>query len=109
MKGIEGLPQQSLEAVFLENKYRVGQVFELKNNDGHYLGCSTYSGEYAENCDGVVMKFNNGSQILSDFCRPVEIDCPEALWAVTKDIEQIENSAKEKVRQIIEEYQKIKE
>ena len=104
----EGQPTQSIEAIFLDKRYRAGQVFELKNNGDYYLGCSTYSGEYTENCDGVVMKFNNGKEILSDFCRPIEIDCPEALWAVTKDIESIEISAKEKINKIIQEYNQIK-
>jgi hypothetical protein len=101
-------PQQSKEAVFEEKGYRAGQVFKRTDCLGYDLGFSTYSGEYSTNCDGVVMKFNDGQEVLSDFCKLVDHDCPDTLWAVTKDIEAIEMAAKEKIEKIIQEYKQIK-
>ena len=106
---IEAQPQQSKEGEFAEMQYREGQIFSRKNAFDNDLGFSTYSGEYYVNCDGVVMKFNDGKQVLSDFCEVVTFDCPNALWAVTKDIEAIEKSAKEKIEKILQEYKEINE
>ena len=100
--------EQSKESIFLDKCYREGQVFKLRDCLNYDLGCATYSGDYYENCDGIVMKFNNGKEVLSDFCELLSFDCPDALWAVTKDIETIENSAKEKINRIIQEYNKLK-
>lgn len=101
-------PELSKEGEFLEKKYREGQVFSRKDCLNYDLGYSTYSGKYSINCDGVVMKFNDGKEVLSDFCKLITFDCPDALWAVTKDIEKIEISAKEKINKIIQEYNQIK-
>lgn len=100
--------QQSKEGEFVEMQYREGQIFSRKDCLNYDLGYSAYTGEYYTNCDGVVMYFNDGKQVLSDFCDVVTFDCPNALWAVTKDIEYIEKSAKEKIQKIIEEYNQIK-
>ena len=100
--------EQSKEAIFLNKGYREGQVFKRKDCLNYNLGHSTYSGEYYNNCDGIVMKFNDGKEILSDFCELISFDCPNSLWAVTKDIERIEISAKEKINKIIQEYNKLK-
>ena len=100
--------EQSKERVFLDKGYREGQVFKLKDCLDYDLGCATYSGDYYENCDGIVMKFNNGKEVLSVFCELLSLDCPAVLWAVTKDIENIENSARERVNRIINEYNLIK-
>jgi len=104
----ETQPQQSKEGIFLEKGYKEGQVFSRKDCLNYDLGHSTYTGEYYENCDGIVMKFNDGKEVLSDFVQLCKIDCPDVLWAVTKDIEYIENRAKEKIKRIIEEYSQIK-
>lgn len=100
--------EQSKEGIFQDLGYREGQIFKRLDCLDYELGYSTYTGEYYENCDGVVMKFNDGKEVLSDFCELIKLDCPYALWAVTIDIENIENSAKEKTRIILEEYYKIK-
>lgn len=102
-------PALSAEDKFLNLGYREGQVFKRKDCLDYDLGYSTYSGEYTTNCDGVVMNFNDGKGVLSDFCELVTFDCPDALWAVTKDIEKIEISAKEKINRIIQEYKQIKQ
>ena len=104
----ETQPEQSAEGKFSDLGYRPGQVFKRKDCLNYDLGFSTYSGEYTTNCDGAVMKFNDGREVLSDFCELVTFDCPDALWAVTKDIERIEISAKEKINKIIQEYNQIK-
>jgi len=104
----ETQPEQSIEGIFYDRGYKEGQVFKRKDCLDYDLGHSTYSGEYYTNCDGVVMYFNDGKQVLSDFCELVQCDCPDVLWAVTKDIEYIEKSAKEKIEKIIQEYQQIK-
>lgn len=104
----ESRPEQSIEGVFQDKGYRPGQVFKRTDCLDYDLGHSTYSGEYSTNCDGVVMKFNDGEEVLPDFCELVEHDCPDVLWAVTKDIEVIEKSAKEKIERIIQEYKQIK-
>lgn len=99
--------QQSKEGEFAEMQYREGQIFSRRNSLDDDLGFSTYTGQYYTNCDGVVMYFNDGKQVLSDFCEVVTFDCPNALWAVTKDIEHIEKSAKEKIEKILQEYKEI--
>ena len=101
-------PEQSIEGKFSDLGYREGQVFKRKDCLNYNLGHSTYSGEYYGNCDGIVMKFNDGKEVLSDFCELISFDCPDSLWAVTKDIERIEISAKEKINKIIQEYNKLK-
>jgi hypothetical protein len=100
--------EQSKEGIFLDKGYREGQVFKRKDCLDYDLGHSTYSGEYYDNYDGIVMKFNDGKEVLSDFCELISFDCPDSLWAVTKDIERIEISAKEKINKIIQEYNKLK-
>lgn len=102
------MKEQSKEAIFLDKGYEEGQVFHRKDCLNYDLGYSTYSGKYKENCDGIVMIFNDGEEVLSDFCRLQKEDSPYVLWAVTKDIEKIEISAKEKINRIIQEYNKIK-
>jgi hypothetical protein len=103
----ESQPKQSKEGEFEDKGYRAGQVFKRADCLDYDLGFSTYSGEYSTNCDGVVMKFNDGKEVLSDFCKLVEYDCPDVLWAVTKDIEAIEMAAKEKINKIVKEYTQI--
>ena len=105
---METQAQQSKGGVFQDLDYREGQIFKRLDSMNYELGYSTYTGENYENCDGVVMKFNDGKEVLSDFCELINIDCPYALWAVTRDIESIEKSAKEKTERIVEEYYKIK-
>lgn len=51
------------------------------------------------------MKFNDGKEVLSDFCEVVNFDCPNVLWAVTKDIEYIEKTA---IQKVIQEYNNIR-
>lgn len=104
----EAKPELSREGEFAEMQYREGQVFKRTNCLNYDLGYSSYSGEYSVNCDGVVMKFNDGKEVLSDFCEVVNFDCPNVLWAVTKDIEYIEKTAKEKIQRIIQEYNNIR-
>ena len=99
--------EQSIEGKFSDLGYREGQIFKRKDCLDYDLGFSTYTGQYYTNCDGVVMYFNDDKQVLSDFCELVKFDCPDALWAVTKDIERIEISAKEKINRIIQEYNQI--
>jgi hypothetical protein len=106
---METQPQQSLEGIFQDKGYKAGQVFKRKDCLDYDLGYSTYSGKYSVNCDGVVMLFNDGKEFLSDFCELVIYDCPEVLWAVAKDIETIEKSAKEKIKTIVQEYNQIKQ
>jgi len=100
--------EQSIEGIFQDKEYRPGQIFKRVDCLNYNLGYSTYSGEYSTNCDGVVMKFNDGKEVLSDFCELIQYDCPDVLWAVTKDIEIIKKSAKEKIERIIQEYKQIK-
>jgi hypothetical protein len=104
----EDRPEQSIEGIFQDKGYRPGQVFKRKDCLDYDLGHSTYSGEYSINCDGVVMKFNDGKEVLSDFCKLIDYDCPDVLWAATKDIEAIEMAAKEKINKIVQEYKQIK-
>jgi|GEM_PF-4202599 len=101
-------PQQSKEGEFLEKNYKEGQVFKRKDCLNYDLGCATYSGKYYINCDGVVMKFNDDKGVLSDFCELINYDCPEVLWAVTKDIQHLERKFRSKIEKINNFYNEIK-
>lgn len=104
----EAQPTQSPEGIFLDLGYREGQVFSRTDCLGYSLGHATYAGEYYENCDGIVMKFNDGGEVLSDFCRLVTVNSPDYLWAVTKDMERLETLYRKKIDKIIQEYKLIK-
>lgn len=100
-------PQQSKEGLFIEKGFSQGQIFKRKDCLDYDLGYACYTREYYKNCDGIVMKFYDDKEVLSDFCELITKPSDEVTDVVYSTFSKVKETYKITLQNILKEFEKL--
>jgi len=98
---------EPLENIRIESQYKKGQLFSRTNAYGSDLGLSTWTGRHYPNCDGLVFIFNDGQEVLLDYCTVVTKASIQTQYAINRDLANVQKEYFEMSNAIISEGAKL--
>ena len=104
----ETQPEQSTVSRLIEVGYTEFKIFHRKDCLNYDCGYGIFTGEFRSNCDGITLKFTDGTEFLSDFCILQDTNNPQLMWDITKEIASYSSKMRDNVIKMELEYANLK-